>query len=155
MAVIAATLPVRGLVELEPVPPYDFKLALRYVATSPSAVLEQVCDTDGIYRRALTIEGQDVLLALRSIGTLERPRLLLEIHSDATVDEALENAAAGLVRRVFTLDSDAGEFVELAGRDQIFGTLIQRLHGVRPILIPDPFEALIWAVIGQQINVTF
>jgi DNA-3-methyladenine glycosylase II len=155
MAVIAATLPVRRSVELEPVPPYDFKLALRYVATSPSAVLEQVFDTDGIYRRALTIERQDVLLSLRSIGTLERPRLLLEIHSDAMVDAAVENAAAGLVRRVFTLDSDAGEFADLAGRDPVFGTLIRRLHGVRPILIPDPFEALIWAVIGQQINVTF
>jgi DNA-3-methyladenine glycosylase II len=99
--------------------------------------------------------GQDVLLALRSIGTVEKPRLLLEIHCATSVDDVLENAGIGLVRRIFTLDSDASEFAEVARRDPIFGALIQRLHGVRPILIPDPFEALIWAVIGQQINVTF
>jgi DNA-3-methyladenine glycosylase II len=155
MAVIAAILPVRRSVELVPVPPYDFSLALRYVATSPSAILEQVSGSDGVYRRAVTLMGQDVLLALRSIGTVVQPRLLLEIHCDTSVDDVLENAATGLVRRIFTLDSDATEFAEMARRDPIFGALIQRLHGVRPILIPDPFEALIWAVIGQQINVTF
>jgi DNA-3-methyladenine glycosylase II len=92
---------------------------------------------------------------LRSIGTVGQPRLLLEIHCDTSVDDVLANAAISLVRRIFTLDSDASDFAETARRDPIFGALIQRLHGVRPILIPDPFEALIWAVIGQQINVTF
>jgi DNA-3-methyladenine glycosylase II len=155
MAVIAAILPVRRSVELVPVPPYDFSLALGYVATSPSAVLEQVSGSDGVYRRAVTLMGRDVLLALRSIGTVGQPRLLLEIHCDTLVDDVLENATIDLVRRIFTLNSDASEFAEMARGDPIFGALIQRLHGVRPILIPDPFEALIWAVIGQQINVTF
>jgi DNA-3-methyladenine glycosylase II len=155
MAAIAPILPVRRSVELVPVPPYDFSLALKYVATSPSAILEQVSGSDGVYRRAVTLMGQDVLLALRSIGTVVQPRLLLEIHCASSVDDVLENAAIGLVRRIFTLDDDVGEFAEVARRDPIFGALIQRLHGVRPILIPDPFEALIWAVIGQQINVTF
>ena len=155
MAVISAILPVRRSVELAPVPPYDFRLALRYVATSPSAILERVSSEDGVYRRAITLMGQDVLLAVRSVGTIEQPRLLLEIHSDTSVDEVLENAAIYLLRHIFTLEVDAREFVELARRDPIFGTLIHRLHGVRPILIPDAFEALMWAVIGQQINVTF
>jgi DNA-3-methyladenine glycosylase II len=26
---------------------------------------------------------------------------------------------------------------------------------LRPVLIADPYEALIWAIIGQQINVSF
>src|SRR5215469_6749524 len=155
MAVTAAILPVRQSVELVPVPPYDFKLALRYVATSPSAVLERVSGADGIYRRAVALMGQDVVLALRSIGTVVKPRLLLEIHGDASVDDEVENAAVSLVHRIFTLDRDADEFARLARQDPVFGALIQHLHRVRPILIPGPFEALIWAVIGQQINVTF
>jgi DNA-3-methyladenine glycosylase II len=103
----------------------------------------------------VALKGQDVVLALRSIGTVEKPRLLLEIHGDASVDDDVENEAASLVRRIFTLDADADGFAGLARQDPVFGALIQRLRGVRPILIPDPFEALIWAVIGQQINVTF
>ncbi|MGO8947802.1 MAG: DNA-3-methyladenine glycosylase family protein [Ktedonobacterales bacterium] len=158
MATVSAILPVRRSVELALTPPYDFKVALGYVATSPSAVLERISNEDGIYRRAAHLMGQDVLLALRSLGTIEQPRLLLEIHSAASADDALQSAAINLVRHVFTLDDsddEMREFAELGMRDPIFGTLIQRLHGVRPILIPDPFEALIWAVIGQQINVTF
>jgi len=158
MALISAILPVRRSVELEPTPPYNFGLALEYVATSPSAVLERVSGEDGVYRRAVGLMGRDILLTLRSLGSVSQPRLLLEIHGDTSVDDALEGAAVRLVQHIFNLDGDAEtsrEFAELAGRDPILGTLIQRLHGVRPILIPDPFEALIWAVIGQQINVTF
>ncbi len=141
-------------VELAPAPPYDFALALRYVATSPSAILERI-GADGVYRRALRLAGRDVVIAVRSLGTVEQPRLLLELYAAAPVDAAVEAAAVAAVRRIFTLDADPADFLALAETDPIFGKLIRRLYGVRPILIPDPFEALIWAVIGQQINVTF
>jgi DNA-3-methyladenine glycosylase II len=147
-------LPVSRSVELEPKPPFDFPLALRYVATSPSALLERV-SPDGVYRRALRLGGQDVLVEVRSLGTTERPRLLVQVRGDpGSGDDVLEDAIA-TVRRTFTLDDDATEFLALAERDPIFGTLVTCLYGIRPILIPDPFEALIWAVIGQQINVAF
>lgn len=158
MAAIPAILPVRGAVELAPTAPYNFRLALAYVATSPSAVLERVSGEDGVYRRAISLSGRDVLLSLRGVGDRTSPRLLLEIHSEAQLTDAEVDMAASLVRRLFTLDVESdklGEFESIAERDPIFGGLIQRLSGVRPILIPDPFEALIWAVIGQQINVTF
>jgi DNA-3-methyladenine glycosylase II len=147
-------MPVRRSVELEAKPPFDFPLALRYVATSPSAILERV-SSDGVYRRALRLSGQDVLLVVRSLGTTERPRLLLQVIGDHEVSDGVLETAITTVRRTFTLDADVTEFVALAERDPIFGTLITCLHGIRPILIPDPFEALIWAVIGQQINVAF
>ena len=158
MAVLPAILPVRRSVELIPAPPYDFKVALAYVATSPSAVLERASADEGTYRRAVALLGRDILLSLRSIGDVSQPRLVLDIHGDTPIDDALESAAISLVRHIFTLDVDAevvSTFANLAERDPIFGTLLRRLHSIRPILIPDPFEALIWAVIGQQINVTF
>ncbi len=158
MAVLPAILPVRRSVELIPVPPYDFKVALAYVATSPSAVLERASVDEGTYRRAVALLGRDILLSLRSIGEVSQPRLVLDIHGDTPIDDALESAAISLVRHIFTLDVDAevvSTFANLAELDPIFGTLLRRLHSIRPILIPDPFEALIWAVIGQQINVTF
>jgi DNA-3-methyladenine glycosylase II len=147
-------LSVRRSVELKPKPPFDFPLALRYVATSPSAVLERA-SSDGVYRRALRLAGQDILLVVRSLGTTEQPRLLFQVCGDHEVDDDVLKVAITTVRRTFSLDADVGEFLALAERDPIFGTLITCLHGIRPILIPDPFEALIWAVIGQQINVTF
>src|SRR5262249_26197517 len=54
-------------VELRPEAPYDFALAAGYLRTSPSMVLERVGE-DGIYRRAVTLGGQDLLLRLRAAG---------------------------------------------------------------------------------------
>ena len=147
-------LPVRCSVELEPLPPYDFALALRYVTASPSAVLERV-SVDGVYRRALRLMGQDVVLSVRSLGAVMHPRLLLELYSDSAVSEAVLDAATASARRIFTLDTDVAPFLALAERDPIFGVLLRSLGVVRPILIPDPFEALLWAIVGQQINVAF
>jgi DNA-3-methyladenine glycosylase II len=84
-----------------------------------------------------------------------QPRLLLELYSDCVVSNAVLDAATAAVCRIFTLVSDSAPFLALAERDPVFGVLLQALSGVRPILIPDPFEALMWAVVGQQINVGF
>ena len=153
-AMSTTLLPVRCSVELEPLPPYDFALALRYVAASPSAVLERV-SADGIYRRALRLMGQDVVLSVRSLGTVMQPRLLLELYSDSLVNDAVLEAATAAARRIFTLEADVAPFLALTERDPVFGVLLRSLGVVRPILIPDPFEALMWAIVGQQINVAF
>lgn len=138
---------------LTPLPPYDFALVLAYLRASPATVVEEVGD-DGTYRRALLLDGRPVLLSLRSLGTTAAPRLLLELRGEA-LDGVTVEAAAALVARVFHLEVDPAPFLAVARADPVFGALVERLPGVRPVLIPDPFEALAWAVLGQQINVFF
>ena len=43
----------------------------------------------------------------------------------------------------------------MAENDQILKPLVKKYNGLRLIGIPDLFEALVWAIIGQQINLTF
>jgi DNA-3-methyladenine glycosylase II len=143
----------RRVVELRMTAPYDFALAAGYLRRSPSAVLERIDDASS-YARALTFAERDVLLRLRGIGTVDEPRLALEIVGE-TVDERVEAEAVRLVRRVFSLDEDVTPFLAIAGRDAVFGGLVRRHPGLRPVLIADPYEALLWAVIGQQITVGF
>ena len=33
--------------------------------------------------------------------------------------------------------------------------VVGRLHALRPIMIIDPFEAALWSILGQQINLAF
>jgi DNA-3-methyladenine glycosylase II len=44
---------------------------------------------------------------------------------------------------------------ELVKQDAILSELVTRYSGLRIVGIPDLFEVLCWAVIGQQINLTF
>lgn len=140
-------------VELMPVPPYDFAWTLAWLRTSSSAVLEAVQDDD-VCRRALTLPGRDVLIELRSIGTPDAPRLLLDVHGE-DVDDALTAEAERWVRRVFLLDADPATFLAVAGSEPVFAALARRFAGFRPLLLASPFEALIWAILGQQVNVSF
>ncbi len=68
-----------------------------------------------------------------------------------------EHLAAGmrLVEGVFGTRADVGDIERDVAADPIFLAVAQRFRGLRPVLIADPFEALVWAIIGQQINVRF
>jgi DNA-3-methyladenine glycosylase II len=135
---------------IEPVGAFDFDRALAYLRTWTAATFERV-DSAGTYRRALRLDGHDVLLSVRA-G--ERGQLLLEVTA-AVVDDRTLDAAAAVVRRVFALDHDPAPFLALAASDPALAPPSARLAGLRPVTIPDLYETLLWAVIGQQINVAF
>ncbi len=139
-------------VEVIPHAPYSFEWALAWLRTSSSAILEDV-DADGVYRRALRLAGHEVLLVMRATGTTLAPRLMLEVHGDA--DAATLAEAESHIRRVFLLDADTAPFDETIPRDPCLHAIVRRFHGARPQLLAGPYEALLWAIIGQQVNVTF
>lgn len=55
----------------------------------------------------------------------------------------------------FDLEQDLGGFYQVANQDKVLKNLAQKYYGLRIMCIPDLFEALVWAIIGQQINLTF
>ena len=55
----------------------------------------------------------------------------------------------------FDLDKDLSLFYEVAKQDKILQHIHKRYYGLRMMCIPDLFEALTWAIMGQQINLTF
>lgn len=55
----------------------------------------------------------------------------------------------------FDLYSDLKPFYERVARDKLIGELTRTYYGYRIIGQPDLFESLVWAVLGQQINLAF
>lgn len=137
---------------LIPTAPFAFDLALDYVRVSPASVIERV--EGERYVRAFRFEGRPVGLHVSSEGTVEAPALRLELFGEAVTAADLEDAVAA-VRRIFSTDEAIGLLEHVAAADPVLGRLVRRFRGLRPVLIPDPFEALVWAIIGQQINITF
>lgn len=128
--------------------PFSFELALRYLATSPSTIAERVAD--GEYARAFRgIDG-----ALRVARVRLAPGGVC-VRLDGKADESSLAQAIEIARRAFGLIGDPSGLDEVAARDPVVGPLLRRCRGLRPLVIPDPFEALVWAILGQQINVQF
>lgn len=144
--------PVTGRSILRPVAPFDFALLVAYLRTAPLASLERL--DDGRYRRAVRIDNRDVLLTLSPVDGQGKPRLLLEVHGADVRSETLA-AASATVRRAFNLDIDPAPYLDHVAGDPALGPRARRWAALRPVLLLDAFEALMWAVVGQQVNVRF
>ena len=132
--------------------PFAFDLALDYLRLSPSAVIERV-DGDS-YLRPVRLHGRGFILRVRGDGPAAAPTLEVELHGPEPSHADLD-AAGALAVRIFAADHDITALPAVAEADPVFGRLVERCHGLRPVLIADPFEALVWAILGQQINISF
>ena len=79
----------------------------------------------------------------------------LKIEIRLTQDHAITGGPIRVVQRLLGLVLDPGAFEETFGKDPHLGPLIQQRPGLRLAQTATPFEALTWAVMGQQVNLTF
>lgn len=111
---------------------------LAFHGRDPESPSERV-DGDRL-RKALWIDGQPRVMEVRFAAE----------HAEASVSGAQVPEAA--LRRMLGLHLDPGPFEKAVKRDSLFGPLVKARPGLRVLLTATPFEALVWAILGQQIN---
>jgi DNA-3-methyladenine glycosylase II len=128
---------------LHPIPPYDFALSTKL------ARLHSVLDTfrDGEYWRALDIDGVVVLVRVVNRGTTEAPKLDVYRMSGPVDDAALLNRMA----KMLGVEADMRPFYDHARQDAVLWPLVEPLYGLKHVRSASLFEALMVAVIEQQI----
>ena len=135
---------------LYPVAPYDFDLTAGY-ATYFRGQYGTESFEDGEYRRALHIGDRVGLVTVRSTGTVDEPQLALDISGldgdAAAMDEARRKAAW-----ILAVDDDIRPFYALAADDELLAPFVREFRGLRPARTPSVFEALVLAILGQQIS---
>lgn len=99
--------------------------------------------------RKLIKAGKELVLFSVSEGKGE---LEVEILSGTS---ASKSHVEEYVLEWFDLATDLTPFYALAKKDDVLKPIIKKFHGYRIMGQPDLFESLIWAVLGQQINVQF
>jgi 3-methyladenine DNA glycosylase/8-oxoguanine DNA glycosylase len=102
---------------------------------------EQV--SPGGLRKAMLIDGCPVEVTIQFHGN----------SAACTVDSMNTEAARHAVRRMLGLTTDGAAFEEKFADDPLLGVTIRRQKGLRIPLTPEPWEALAWAIMGQQISV--
>lgn len=134
-------------IEIVPPTPFSFPLTLDYLKRSPHELLHS-CDDKSV-TKAFIVDGSII-----SIQIFEENGKL-KINPSRNLNQSEELAVTNFVQEWFDLKTDLSPFYKMAKKDDLLKDLTKRFHGYRIVSIPDLFESLVWAVIGQQINVAF
>jgi DNA-3-methyladenine glycosylase II len=84
----------------------------------------------------------------------EKKKLKIEFLNGAP-SEIAKAHIHNYVTEWFDLESDLKPFYEMALQDKLLKDIVTKYYGYRIIGQPDLFESIVWAVLGQQINVQF
>ena len=105
---------------------------------------------NGVYKRVLHLAVNPVLVLVTSKGTIERPRLSVEVHSQLLAQDV--KALKRLLHSMFAASFDFDKFYSFAKKDRLMSIVSRRLKGLRPVSPPTIFEALAIAITEQQIS---
>lgn len=126
---------------------FSFEHAFGFLQRSPKEPMHRV---DGNSVTKLLRVGNELVLFTVRQG---KKKLVIDFHS--TASEGAIAAVKTYVREWFDVETDLKPFYALARKDDLLKNIVRKYAGHRIISIPDLFESLIWAVLGQQINVAF
>jgi DNA-3-methyladenine glycosylase II len=127
---------------------FSYELCLSFLRRSPREVLHRV-EGDRVIK-ALRIGDQVVIVRIT-----EENRSLRVSFLDGEPLKKIRDQVRDYILEWFDMDTDLKPFYSLARRDELLKDLIMKFHGYRIIGQPDLFESLVWAVLGQQINLQF
>ena len=147
----------RLTINIEPRPPFAFDLTAAYhnnfqaqhrAGDLPSGPLDG--PVDETYRRLLDLGDRLGLATVRSTGSVDAPRLELELRGEGITAEHGARAARQ-VSWLLGTDQDLGPFYALAGNDPVLERVVDRFYGLHLPHTATIFEALVLGVVGQQI----
>jgi DNA-3-methyladenine glycosylase II len=135
---------------ITPVAPFDFELTAGYHTYFQSRYGTDTME-DGVYRRLLDMGDKLVLASVTSSGTIDAPELALELQGPDLSDGDVA-AARERVTWLLGIDQDLAPFYELGRADKAMAGLVDQFYGLHLPHTASVFEALILAVLGQQIS---
>ena len=111
------------------------------------AVAEQVTPTG--LRKGILLHGVPVVLDVAFTDAAA------VCQADIDGDADLQTPLHGALLNILGLRIDPQPFAQLAAGDPLLAPLVRANSGLRIVQSASPFEALTWAIIGQQINLPF
>jgi DNA-3-methyladenine glycosylase II len=127
---------------------FSYELCLVYLKRSPREILHRV-ENDTVLK-ALTLENQVVVFQIT-----ENDKNLQVDFLNAKPSAKIQKLVEAYIREWFDMETDLKPFYKMARKDELLKDIVKKYHGYRIIGQPDLFESLVWAVLGQQINLQF
>jgi DNA-3-methyladenine glycosylase II len=130
-------------------PGYRSADVIAFHARDLEGVAEQVAP--GRIRKGVLLDGVPVLLDV----TLSGEAALCIIDADEPLGPDTATRAQEALHDILGLRIDPAPFEAMAQADDLLRGVVQRQPGLRIVQSASVFEALTWAIIGQQINLAF
>lgn len=127
---------------------FSYDLTLSFLKRSPREILHRI-DGDRI-GKALEVNGAPMVFQIE----YEKEKLKVDFLLEKP-DSTSQHYVSRYIREWFDLDTDLKPFYSLARKDDLLADLVKKFRGYRIVGQPDLFESLVWAVLGQQINLQF
>ena len=135
---------------IKPTAPYDFELT----AGQPNYSRDQEFKTedyiDGSYIRLLDLGDKVALARVKSTGSVDDPELTVALTGDALSDGDAERAGRQ-ISWLLGCDQDLRPFYLASGDDPVLSEVVEQFYGYHNTRTASVFEALVQAVMGQQI----
>jgi len=126
---------------------FNFLDVLVYLNRNPKEVLHQVDLENRCVTKAVSIDGKNIIIRISN----QDDYLSLEFLS-GDVDADTKIKVGCYVDEWFDLNRDLEPFYQLASKDHLISEVVSSYKGLRIIGVEDLFEALCWAIMGQQIS---
>ncbi|ANU27023.1 DNA-3-methyladenine glycosylase family protein [Planococcus versutus] len=126
----------------------SFAECLIHLGRSSQENLHQIKESK--VSKLLKLNGKLVLFEITAVLGALRIEFPLGMPSANEVERVV-----AYIEDWFDLKTDLKEFYVRAKADAVLSPVVRQYHGLRMVGVPDLFEALVWAVMGQQINLTF
>ncbi|MFJ8099651.1 DNA-3-methyladenine glycosylase family protein [Lysinibacillus sp. NPDC096212] len=127
---------------------FNYTECLIFLNRSKQEVLHQI--KDGYLYKLLQVDGQNILCKIGYQSNCIKVEFPIHAPSERVLEKIVQ-----YICEWFDLERNLHSFYEMAQKDKILLPLVKKYYGLRIIGMPDLFEALVWAIIGQQINLTF
>lgn len=130
-------------------PDYRRQDVLAFHGRDTEAVAERV--EPARIRKGMTVDGVAVVLDI-ALGQFQA---VCHAYADGALPSGASVQLRGAARGILGLHIDPAPFAALAAADPLLGPAVRKQAGLRIVQSGTIFEALTWAIIGQQINLSF
>jgi DNA-3-methyladenine glycosylase II len=134
--------------EIYPPKEFNFEECLIFLGRSNQEVLHQI--KEGAVYKLIKIKDSLILCKIGNVNNCIKVEFPIRTPSILAREKVGE-----YIWELFDLAQDLGGFYQMARNDKILKKLAHKYFGLRIMCIPDLFEALVWAIMGQQINLPF
>ena len=130
--------------------PFDFDLTCQIFRNGDPQLKTY---REGVFLQLLRVCDGLVMASVSSAGTIEKPTLKVELYSDRVITPKIAATSKEVLTYIFNLDFSLNAFYKQIENDHIMKKIAAQLYGLKNPTTPTVFEALVDAIVEQQISI--
>ncbi len=139
----------RAHFEIDVLPPFNFRLTVRKPAGWSLFTSEEVYE-EGTLWTGVRLGGRPIGLKIQSLGTAQRPRMLVGVYADREVSDADAERLRDILSVCLGAKQDLGDFYGFARKDEILKHVVESLYGMHDTQAVSLFNSVILAICLQM-----